>query len=260
MLLKFYADESGVHGAESPITVLGGYMAPDDQWTAFDLSWRAYLAGYGVQSSHAKELEHSKGVFRSWPTLQKQAFLEGAARIIGRHGLLGVTTWFYNADYDAVYKAGPKPKKTRTYSKYGVAVASLVAFIAARAEECQPPVEKADLVLAAGAPASGDAPLVWTWLKEDPTTMTKKLGEVRFGQHQDEPGLQAADLLAYAAYTHITNRTQIAQFATMWQLFMATDKVQHLDWHMPRKVLARLKEEAFRLEKARMEFGTRKRI
>lgn len=116
ILLKLYADESGLHGAKSPVTILGGYMAPDDHWPAFDMAWRAYLASYGIQSCHAKEIEHSKGVFRNWPTVQRQAFLHGAAAIIGQHALLGVSTWFHNADYDAVYKAGSKPRKTRTYS------------------------------------------------------------------------------------------------------------------------------------------------
>lgn len=261
MILSFYGDETGMHAAgaqASKFTMIAGYVAPVANWVSFESAWAQLLQSYLVTKVHAIELHQSKESFRNWKSIHKQRFLMDAVGLMGQHNLLGVSCHFNNADYDRVYKDGKKPLKTRIYSRYGLAVAGIAAGVLSIVDNSSVPLDTLNMVLAQGAPGQGDAVHSFNWLKTDDEPIAKKLGSLTFASAGDIPGLQAADLFAYAAHHHISRRKLIAQFPTMWEQYVSVRKPQHLYVFMNNKVLRDMKGEALRLDEVRMQFGKAK--
>src|SRR5271166_3425584 len=118
MIWTVYLDESGTH--DSPIMLMGGFLANEDQWKRFDSEWRSLLNASGVQYCRGKELVQGTKQFKNWPIIKRKAFQDDANRIIHKHLELGVTTVIRQDDYDSIYKSAPNPRKLRKDSKFGV--------------------------------------------------------------------------------------------------------------------------------------------
>src|SRR5271155_2344171 len=55
MAMKGYFDESGIHGAESPVVIVAGFLATVEQWDAYGRDLATLFTEYGVIKFHAKE-------------------------------------------------------------------------------------------------------------------------------------------------------------------------------------------------------------
>lgn len=59
-----YFDESGTH-RDSPVFVIAGWMASDDQWKLLNEEWRRILDKHGVTVFHMTDFAHRKGEYRN---------------------------------------------------------------------------------------------------------------------------------------------------------------------------------------------------
>lgn len=123
MVWTAYIDESGTHGG--PIMLMGGYIANSEQWSTFNQDWDKMLSTFGVQFSHAKDLEKGKKQFRGWPRERRKAFVLEADRIVRAHLERGFTAIIRANDYDDIYKNAPNPTLLRKDTKYGCCFAAV---------------------------------------------------------------------------------------------------------------------------------------
>jgi hypothetical protein len=114
-----YLDESGTHD-DSPIMLMGGFLASAKQWTRFNRKWRSFLKSSHLDYCHGKELVHRTKQFKGWSPEKCDGFVIEANRIIHEPLALGVTAVIRKDDYDSIYKAAPNPKKQRKDTKFGV--------------------------------------------------------------------------------------------------------------------------------------------
>src|SRR5208283_4038275 len=92
LVLEAYFDESISTLEQRPLLVLGGYIAPFEQWISFSADWGSVLKSYGVPYFHATELpsRHSK-LFGHLSKEQKKAFVGELIAVIGKHVDMGVS-------------------------------------------------------------------------------------------------------------------------------------------------------------------------
>ena len=60
-----YFDESGTK-ADTQAVVVAGFIAPTEQWLAFERDWKSILSMFGVNSLHMRHFAHSTGEYVSW--------------------------------------------------------------------------------------------------------------------------------------------------------------------------------------------------
>jgi hypothetical protein len=83
MNFQAYIDASG-SGLDPNITVIsvGGFIASQEVWAAFDKAWQALLNRFGVTALHMREFAHGRGEFTGWNNEKRQLFLNSLADAI----------------------------------------------------------------------------------------------------------------------------------------------------------------------------------
>ena len=207
MLLTAYLDESGTHDT-SPISIMAGYLGTAEQWGALDAEWMALLQRAGVWHVHAVDLFKRTRTFKGWPAEKVNAFAVQLDGVIARHLQLGFSVIVRDNDYRTIYAEGPKPRRSRLDSKYGVCFRACLAFvpsfIAAElrlASEGQSARETTiNFVLEEGHRNLGDARRLFELFKADALPEWHHLVGIFDVSKKNSPGAQAADFLAYCVY------------------------------------------------------------
>ena len=73
-MLTCYLDDSG-KDSQNPITTIAGYAAKDCDWAKFEEAVEPWFEEYNVKILHAMDLHKTKGEFKGWSVLRKQAFI-----------------------------------------------------------------------------------------------------------------------------------------------------------------------------------------
>ncbi len=73
-MLTCYLDDSG-SDYQNPITTIAGYIAKDWDWEKFERAVEPSFEEYNVKILHAMDLHKTKGEFKDWSVLKKQAFV-----------------------------------------------------------------------------------------------------------------------------------------------------------------------------------------
>jgi hypothetical protein len=122
MAMTGFFDESGTHGAESPVVIVGGFLATVEQWDAYERDLKALLDEYGVKKFHAKELRQTKGNFKGWPRAKKAKFNSRFLQMADQHLACGISTVLPSDAYNRIYRAGALIRNARQESQYGLCV------------------------------------------------------------------------------------------------------------------------------------------
>jgi hypothetical protein len=80
MMLVCYLDDSG-KDAQNPITTIAGYVASEDAWAAFEKEVESYFAERKVSILHAVDLHNTRGEFKGWSVLNKEASIARIAQV-----------------------------------------------------------------------------------------------------------------------------------------------------------------------------------
>src|SRR5208282_4157236 len=84
-LFTGYFDESGTH-SNSPVAVLGGYVATVRQWKEFQVAWNKYILDReNIRVLHRVDLEHFRQEFKDWDRDRQVKVLRLAHKIIKNH-------------------------------------------------------------------------------------------------------------------------------------------------------------------------------
>jgi transcriptional regulator with XRE-family HTH domain len=207
MILTTYLDESGTH-AESPISVMAGYVGTTVQWERFEADWSALVREAGVKHIHAVELFKRTKQFKGWKAEDVNVLAASLNNVIDRHLQVGFTIVVRDDDYSSIYKADPHPKRLPKDTKYGVIFRACLAFVPSFIASQFNSVGQTALVqnstinfvLENGHRNVGDAQRLFKLFKEDALPEWRKLVGTMDVTTKDSAGAQAADFLAYTAY------------------------------------------------------------
>ena len=105
-MLICYLDDSG-KDSQNSITTVAGYLARDESWKRFETEVEPIFTETKVQVLHAKELHDTRGCFKGWTVLQKQAFVARIGQVSSRFLLMGFSMSAHKGTYKdhAAYRA-----------------------------------------------------------------------------------------------------------------------------------------------------------
>ena len=206
MILTVHIDESGTH-ADSPISVMAGYVDNATRWKHFEADWAALVAKTGVRHIHTVDLLKRTRQFKGWKPEEVNALVISLDNVIARHLQLGFSVIVRDDDYRNIYGAGPHPRRPQKDSKYGVLFRACLVFV--------PGVIASELKLVGqtamaepttinfaleGGPKNGDARRLFDLYKKDTLPEWRHLVGTFKTSTKDSVGAQAADFLAYTIY------------------------------------------------------------
>lgn len=197
MIFTAYYDESGTHG-DSPITVLAGFVGNANDWVDFEIEWRKILKKYNITHVHAKHLWHRQGQYKKWSIDQSEDLWCDIIYIIQERKQIFVSkTVLRSDDYEHFYMLDGKAPKERLDSKYALCFRSFLYFYPKSHYE-QYPIGSVNFVLESGHRNAGDAIRIFNEIKDNRSLPWRgAIGSLTFGEKQEFPALQAADVLAY---------------------------------------------------------------
>jgi hypothetical protein len=198
VMIRAYSDESGVHDA--PILTVAVYGSPDDQWDRFQREWRAILDPEGVRIFHAADFESRWGEFKGWDKQRAVAFQKRLLTTIRLRTQARISVSVNVADFAEIVA----PIAKGVYGAYGFCLFQCLQYLALWLQKYagDEPVayffEQSD--------NQGEIGRAMEFLLRHPEFVTKfHLYSYTFAPKSLEP-LQAADLLAYETWKHVTNR------------------------------------------------------
>lgn len=201
MALTAYFDESGTHGEKSPAVVLGGFIASEANWVAYENDLTSLLNRFGVEVFHARKFRKRQGEFRGWSDQQFVEFAVAFFDLFDKHLGRGIAVAIPTADYKELYRAEKFPAKGRQDSIYGLCfrfcLLALINF--AKDAEYDWPVT---IVLESGHPNAGDAVRIFDEIKSKvlKPECRSVLGAVAFDSKEACPQLASADAMVHVLY------------------------------------------------------------
>ena len=100
VVLKAYFDDSGTHKGSKSV-VLAGFMASEDEWTAFEHAWQAILNREGLKSFHAADFESGYGACKDWPRVRREAVRADLRFVLAKTNLIGIGATVRADDWSA---------------------------------------------------------------------------------------------------------------------------------------------------------------
>jgi hypothetical protein len=208
MIYTVYLDESGTHqGAKS--LIVAGYLALEEEWTAFELEWRAALSDYQVAAFHATDFANQVAPFDGWSSKKRLEFFESLTSIIARHAWAGYAVFI---PIDRYTKAVSERAAKMLGGPYGLAALRLFFDVADTLRAVDPMAEIA-YVLEDGARGKGQILKVYE-LKQQYDNL--RIRSLRFGTKDHFVPLQAADVLAYELYREHTRQIDGNVWPSRW--------------------------------------------
>lgn len=200
MVMAAYFDESGTHGADSPITTIAGFIATVDQWAAYERDLADLFSEFGVKKFHAKDLRGNKGDFKGWLTATKARFNSRFLRLADDHLTAGLSMILPSDNYDGMYRVNGFPRKARPDTKYGLCVRGAlwksIVLIAERKQDWP-----LNVIFETGHKNAGDAIRVFGEVQDSlRTEYAPMLGYISFESKDGCLPLAVADSLAYAIW------------------------------------------------------------
>lgn len=99
-MLFCYLDDSG-KDPQCRITNLGGYVAREHKWLAFETAVEPWFSEFGVDILHAKEMHDTDGIFSGWSKLRKHAFVSRVYQEMRGRISLGIASGVAKGPYEA---------------------------------------------------------------------------------------------------------------------------------------------------------------
>jgi Protein of unknown function (DUF3800) len=203
-MLKAYVDESGLH-ADPRVFVMAGYVAPDEVWQEFEVSWREMLNRMPVPDEfkhfHATDLQPPNGqkeFRRLMNQSQRDAILEEAELCAKKSGILGSSITVFLHAYEQIFG----PVREFVGDPYTFAFQALVVELSHRAElflGCSN--ERIAFYFAEQGQWRRRAEVHYAEMRQDiHLGCRERLGPITFAAMKKVYPLQVADHLAYETY------------------------------------------------------------
>jgi hypothetical protein len=198
--VDFYFDESGIH-AGSPAFVLAGYLATTSQWLAFEERWCSALTEFGVDCFHMHDLEQRTDRFKGWSPETAIALQGKLIEIINHTVMIGICCGVSVADYQAATPAILHPDIRFAYLLcFYECLLGIQHYM--EAKEHNEPVK----FIFDQNEYCGMLATVYHRLRKD-LGSPAWMGGLSCEDRRIFIPLQAADLLAYEMFKHLTHRS-----------------------------------------------------
>src|SRR6266478_4794156 len=203
-----YFDESQ-DGTQSHVFALAGWTAWNVEWELFEPKWGSVLVAHGVAELHMREYESSWGYYKGWDRDRKIRLLSAlidtfeASAAPPSPGPVGFWSALPLQDYERSVRGRPlKWEDDPTFPCFVYCVKQILPFTRGTPEEVQ-----IDFVFDQRPELEQRTRAIFSQLRRLPdlAEFHHRFGELRFASRRNTPALQAADLLAYECYKHVTN-------------------------------------------------------
>jgi hypothetical protein len=211
MPLQAFLDDSGTHTNDSPVCVAAGYFGGAHYWKQFDLDWQRVVGSRGLAEFHANRFwsgglgGKTNGEYAGWSKSDCEKFLDELLQIIGRYKIWPVGSAVVAADWNAlslderrfltggIYKEGEYQTGGAPTKPY---FAAFLFFVQSAARYCDEG-HHVDFVIDESRVLNPYATEYFQRIKASRFVHASKLGTITSGDGRGQPGLQAADMLAY---------------------------------------------------------------
>ena len=105
-MLRAYFDDSGTHGKQSPVVLMGGLIGNTEQWLTFESHWRAKLfcplpEKPPLKRFHMSHCMAREGEFKGWTEAETDVLVHDLRQIILQTDLQGYACAISTAGWDA---------------------------------------------------------------------------------------------------------------------------------------------------------------
>ena len=200
LMLYLYLDETGTHAEAGNIGV-AGYLAREEQWSAFQAAWQEELTAYSIPFFHMTDFLARRGHFQDWPEQKRMPRLRKLIRIINRHAAASIGQVIPVKLFAEVRTRYPLARG----SAYHYCAVATFAWAAQIADSWDlPPSEPINYVMAAGAPGRTEVESAFNQIFENTTIRRNyRMIGMDFYEAQRILPLQAADILANTLYRQL---------------------------------------------------------
>lgn len=195
-MLTAYMDESRTDEGK-PYPVIGGYIAPVEEWLAFSGEWKAVLSDAGLTGFHAADCWSNDKPFddrRRWNMPAKERLVNKLLTVIEQHAIKSIVT---AVDNDAYLESIGDRQVTanKQGSQYELCATSSAILVGKFAEALSPfPVS---FVFDFGNRYRHQFERGYAIARIGPQSFVRYLGALTFASDERVMPLQAADLFAW---------------------------------------------------------------
>lgn len=208
-MLVCYLDDSG-KDPQSRITNIGGYIASEEQWRAFEAEVEPWFVHYEVDVLSAKELHSTDNDFRGWSVLKKQAFVSRLYQVASKYVPLGIAS---GAVKDA-YEAGVRERASRglrTVRPYTFCFNMLIDWILTDVRIGKAAnADGVTFIIEAGHENNPEAEQQFNWIREE-YKLENVLRSISFVSKTDSRAIQVADMCAFYSRRHGARLEKLSQ-------------------------------------------------
>jgi hypothetical protein len=211
-----FLDESGAHGGPDDVFTLGGWVAREKRWARIEAIWNARL---GRRVFHMTDFENRKGGFVAWPKEERRIPLVAAlADSIQGNEAFGTAHSVHLEPFKAIMCPPDAQIHHIKRFAYGMLLTGCLNDIIFR---FNPPLnEQVSVICEECEGVEGFAAHMFDSFKRR-NNLEGRLGDIRFMPKAAFRGLQAADMLAYEGFKHMTNTMVRAEQRPVRRLFTA---------------------------------------
>ncbi len=210
MSLLAYLDDSGTHANKSPVCVAAGYYGGVHYWKRFNLDWDCAVKNRRLSEFHASRFwpamcSKPLGEYKGWSKDDCESFLTELLDIVRRYRIWPVGSAVVSSDWNAltvherryvtgaIYKGGEHKSGGAPNKPYFAAFLFAVQNIAAYCDDGH----MVDFVVDESKALNNYSRDFFHRIKNSKFPHAGKLGTIQPADSRTQPGLQAADLLAY---------------------------------------------------------------
>jgi Protein of unknown function (DUF3800) len=195
-MLQAYFDETGTHD-QSELVAIVGLISTDEKWQAFDVEWRQLLSNVGIASFHATECNAGRGSFAGLPREIRDDLFKNLTKLVLDHVPAGVEALVLRTDWDAL------PGLAKHFrDPYHFCFESCMHQVSKWSKK-NANGEQVELTFANQDKYATRATEVFKGYKTN-SMWKDELGSFTFARAKDKPALQAADLIAFEFFRHIS--------------------------------------------------------
>lgn len=214
-MLNAYVDESGSHDS-SRHYVVAGYISPADEWGRFNKEWVGVLNGYGLNEFHMVDFKSrfssSKSKYRHINKSDGERLLDELTDVIKSRVMIGVGGVLPMDAYHQVVKGKYEKYLGRPYTVCTNIFLMAVKRWAREIDYLSKYQEPMAFFFEQGAKGKGEQEKALGEAMTLPEFRSEGwLGVTKFHPKGKYPGLEAADLLAYAIHSEKRGQIESAQ-------------------------------------------------
>lgn len=128
MMLKAYFDDSGSHSLGA-VYVVAGYIAPVEQWVAFEDEWSSALTLHGLSFLKAEHAHRRSGEFSGRSRERVAQIMEHMSGIIARHASYEVSVQVPRAEFDKAVEEANVLQRPKYRSPYLLCYRELMGLL-----------------------------------------------------------------------------------------------------------------------------------